>query len=434
MRNLFRLTIAVVASWAVLQSPNILAQEISKSYFSKGVEYSRNGDCEKALKEFKLASHGGMNEPKLHYNMGVCEYKLNHYPEAKRAFGKAGESKEFFWLAEYNIGLVEKAGKNAQLANTYFQNVYDHSPDSKLHNLAGYQLGLQGTGDNYNIHAWSSLFYTSFGHDDNIVDPLQQANNRGDSFFDAFIYATKLLGGTPKDGVNIRLGAFTTRYQQVSVYNINQLQAGMGKTFTTGAWNNELAFDALQSTLGNIDYLRTNKLTVSTERKLNETDTVNFRYSFSNIQSLTPQNAFLDGINQKAKVTWKTQKKDNEYRLSYALEGNNRRNLNTGTTFSSYSPTRHSLEAKATMPIANQLLLEGSLNYRLSSYSNPNILAAGQTINRSDSRAMADIKIKKEMSKILEVYGEYNYTSNNSNISIYSYNRNIISIGLNAQF
>ena len=120
--------------------------------------------------------------------------------------------------------------------------------------------------------------------------------------------------------------------------------------------------------------------------------------------------------------------------MSYALEGNNRRNLNTVNTFSNYSPTRHSLEAKATTPIANKLFLEGSLNYRLSNYSDPNVFATGQTINRSDSRAMADIKIKKEMSKTLEVYVEYNYTSNNSNISIYSYNRNIISIGLNAQF
>ena len=232
----------------------------------------------------------------------------------------------------------------------------------------------------------------------------------------------------------MRLGAFTTRYQQVSVYNINQFQAGMGKTFTTGAWNNELAFDAIQSTMGNIDYLRTNKLSVTSEHKLSDTDAVNFRYSFSNIQSLTPQNAFLDGINHKAKVTWKTQKKGNDFRLSYALEGNNRSNLNVGTTFSSYSPTRHNLEAKATAPIANKLFLEGSLNYRLSNYPDPNILATGQTINRSDSRAMADIKVKKEISKALEVYVEYNYTSNNSNISIYSYNRNIVSVGLNAQF
>ena len=434
MRNILRLTIAFVVLWAALQSPNTLAQEITKSYFSKGVEYSRNGDCEKALKEFKLASNNGMNEPKLHYNMGVCEYKLNHYPEAKRAFSKAGESKEFFWLAQYNIGLVEKTGKNAKLANTYFQNVYDHSPDSKLHSLAGYQLGLQAGGDNTDIYAWSSLINTSFGYDNNIIDPAQQVNNRGDSYFNALIYTTKLLGGTPKNGVNIRLGAFTTRYQQVSVYNINQFQAGMKKTFTTGTWNNELAFDAIQSTLGNIDYLRTNKLSVSSEHKLNDTDTVKFRYSFSNIQSLNSQYIFLDGVNHKAKATWETRKKENEYHLSYALETNKRNNLNTGTTFSSYSPTRHSLEAKATTPIANKLFLEGSLNYRLSNYSDPNILATGQTINRSDSRATAGIKIKKEISKKLEVYGEYNYTSNNSNISIYSYNRNIVSIGLNAQF
>ena len=68
-------------------------------------------------------------------------------------------------------------------------------------------------------------------------------------------------------------------------------------------------------------------------------------------------------------------------------------------------------------------------------------LAQTTSTRKKEARDLANpgkneqlVSPKKEISKALEVYVEYNYTSNNSNISIYSYNRNIVSVGLNAQF
>ena len=258
MDIIYRSSIAVFFCYAIFQATNANAQDNSENYFSRGVEYSRNGNCDKALKQFTLANKTGMNDPKLHYNVGVCEYKLHHYTEAKQAFTKAGNSTEFTWLANYNIGLIEKAGNNPKLAEGYFRKVYEHTSDEKLRSLAGYQLGIQvDGGTEFKEKSWHVNTLASMGYDDNIVAPTLLASSRGDSFINALVYASGLLGGTSKNGINAKLSAFVTRYNKVNFYDTNLFQAGIGKTFLSGAWNNEIELDVFQATLGNSDYLRT---------------------------------------------------------------------------------------------------------------------------------------------------------------------------------
>ena len=435
MNNAYRSIIGIFFCFAIFQTTNAGAQDNPESYFSRGVEYSRNGDCDKALKQFTLASQKGMGDPKLHYNIGVCEYKLHYFTEAKQSFTQAGNTPEFTWLANYNIGLIEKASGNPKLAESYFRKVYEHSPDKKLHNLAGYQLGIEiDGGAGLREKSWYRSALVSLGYDDNIVDPAQLASSRGDSFINAIIYTTGLLSGTSKNGINLKLGAFTTRYKQANLYDTNLFQAGIGKTFSAAAWSNEIALDVSQSTLGSNDYLRTMKLAILSEDRLNATDALMLRYGYSNIKALALQSAFLEGISHDAKVMWKTKNNGREIRLSYTLEINNRKDLANGTTFASYSPTRHAIEAKGMAPIAANLDVEGRLNYRISQYADANILSTGQQVKRNDDRLVAAIKIKRVFSKTFELNAEYSYTDNASNITPYSYQRNLYGLGLAMQF
>ena len=55
-------------------------------------------------------------------------------------------------------------------------------------------------------------------------------------------------------------------------------------------------------------------------------------------------------------------------------------------------------------------------------------------MTRSDQRVRFKARLRRYIGKSFQLLGEYSYSNNNSNVSAYSYSRNLISLGVKASF
>lgn len=87
----------------------------SGSPYEQGVQAYRAGDARAALSHFQAAERRDGPSPALHYNLGLCHYRLKQDDEARRYFRLARQSPAFAGLADYHLALIEhRSGNTAQ--------------------------------------------------------------------------------------------------------------------------------------------------------------------------------------------------------------------------------------------------------------------------------------------------------------------------------
>jgi len=404
--------------------------------FDTGVRLFSNAEYRAALTHFVAAEKAGMKEPKLYFNMGVSHYKLGQYPLAKKAFLRAATYPSLRDLSYFNVGLVAQAENDDAQAKQWFQRVYDHTSDAKLKGLAATKLGMHsGSASTAAAKKWFAGYSLSFGYDDNIEDPsLNSVSGKGDNFANAMLYASGVLQGSYNEGVRLMATGYLQKYQDVTVYDLSMLQLKLDKSFIIGSWKNVAGVGVEQMTLGSNDYLRTAKLRLSGEKTLSATDALRLRYRYSDITSLDPLYDKLEGSRHEAEIRWRRKLSDRRFQASYEYEINDRKDYTGATTFSSYSPTRHTVELRGRVEPVPQWQLKGRLAYRNSTYADANILTSGARVTREDEQARAAVGVSRKLGKTLKLNVEYKYTDNSSNISAYTYTRNIYSVGLSGSF
>ena len=131
----------------------------------------------------------------------------------------------------------------------------------------------------------------------------------------------------------------------------------------------------------------------------------------------------------EARVIWSLPKLA-RLQAEYALEINNRDDQVSGTTFTSYSPQRQYLRIRGTMPLASTLKGSISLRYRDSRYQDRNILSDSSRIRRVEHQVDISAGVSKPWLKNTQLEAEYRYTSNQSSIARYDYNRSQIQLGI----
>lgn len=420
---------------AVLLVAGGAAQAAGEEAFATGLERFKQSDYRAALERFEAAQAAGMEQPKLDYNIGVCQLKLDNYARARRAFLRSAQHPPLRDLSHYNIGLAETARGNDAEAKKWFRLVYNESDSAKLRALAKRRLDDAGQADAETAKRWFAGFSIAYGYDDNIEDPVQAgAADKGDSFTKLLLYTSGLLQGTNDDGIRLGLSGYFLRYQDVSAYDLNLLQARLDKRFSAGNWRNSIGVALEQTSLGNNDYLQTAKLTLSGELPLSARDELRLRYRYSSIASQDVLYDKLEGSRNEAQVRW--QRKESGYRLraSYEYEVNDREDYRGATTFTSYSPVRNTFELRGDRDISANWELGGRLGYRNSRYADANVLADSSEVTRDDDRLLAGAELSRSLGGGLKGYLEYKYTDNDSNIDAYDYTRNLYSIGLAGSF
>lgn len=408
---------------------------LGEAEFSHGIAQYKKEKYSTALSSFSAAKKAGMDEPKLDFNLALCHLQLNQYDQARQYFLEAATHKPLADLVHFNIGLLELRRGDRDEARKWFVEVQDKASSPKLSSLASQRLAQieQTSPMAFSPDIWDNGYRIHFGYDDNIEDPaLAGVVDKGDTFVSAMIYASRSAGGN--EGFRLRMVGFMQHYDTVRLYDLNLLQLSLDKGFALSEWRNLVGVELEGTTLGGNNYLQTSKLHLSGRLPFSEMDNLWLRYRYSAISAMTTSYDYLAGERHELEARWQHQRKDVNLQASYEIEWNDRNDYQGTTVFSSYSPTRHTVDLRADVTLSPGWELENRLAWRMSGYNDENVLADSSRVKRSDERLMLSLGINHALSDRLEVGFEYRFTENHSNIATYHYTRNIYTVGISGSF
>ncbi len=423
-----RQVITILLALAI--SSQALAQTSAETYFSKGMDAFRAGSFEVALAAFEKARNEGMAHPSLYYNMGVSAYRLARYKVARENFLEAAAHDQLKQVAHYNLGLIAlKAGERDE-AITWFDSALDGDND-KIRALAVTQLNKLAQSPARNGYG---VIGVSLGSDDNVVDPnATTTTDEGDEFVELFAAGSYIVGAR-NDGWRFDGSLYQLNYSQVDDFDISALRLGVGRIFTLGHWRAEAGGSGERSTLGQDDYLATNTLELKSQRALGDKARLRLRYRFDSITALDSGYDYLEGQRHRTEVETSRDFEQLRLRVAYEYEANDRNNLKNGTTFSNYSPDRHTVTLRGDVRLSTNWRLDSRLGYRSSEYDEPNQLLDGTSVSRSDDQLRFSLRAEGNPSGEWRLFAELDHTENESNINVFDYERNIISAGVTWAF
>ena len=387
-----------------------------------------------ALAKFEAARQAGMDEPRLDFNLALCHLKLAHYDQAKDYFLSAARYKPLEGLVSFNIGLLELQRGQPEEARKWFANVRDNAVEAKLRELAGQRLVLLERASAIDeVAIWTNGYRVHTGYDDNIEDPtLIGTTDKGDNFTSAMVYGTYSQNGD--SGINFGLIGFLQHYQSIQAYDLDLVQLFLDKGFVTGDWSNRFGGEMENTTLGGDPYLQTTKLYISGKLPLTVMDELRIRYRYSAIADLSQAYDYLAGNRQELEFRWQHKRPGIQLQAGYEFESNDRNDYTGTTIFSSYSPSRHTIDLRAEKNLNREWRVDGRINWRTSLYTKENILPDSSHIQRADDRLMLTFGVDYALSNSLDIGFEYKFTENHSNIDTYHYTRHIYTVSISGTF
>jgi tetratricopeptide (TPR) repeat protein len=149
-----------------LSAPAGSAPADAESAFAQGAELFRAEDYAAAIQYFRQARDAGLPGPAVHYNIGVCAYRLGEYAEASAAFEAVTTYYEMAPLAYYNLGLVELERGRSGAAQQWFQRARVTTDDPQLQAMADRML-RPASGASLPSR-WYGILLAEAGYDDNV--------------------------------------------------------------------------------------------------------------------------------------------------------------------------------------------------------------------------------------------------------------------------
>lgn len=283
---------------------------------------------------------------------------------------------------------------------------------------------------------WTGILSASVGNDDNVTladDSNVVASNEGDLFLDVLAAAGSYLSGNQDDGIRFDGTFYNREYDTEDGFNLSLVDASIAYHKKLGDWNGRFGVKYSYIEFGGDPYQGIYDLSAEGRRKINDNTELRIRYRYSDINSESSQFDNTDGDRQDVRIEGRFKSDKNRYLLSYNFETNDRNDLQTATTYTSSSPVRHTIRANAKIPLAGKWGSEFDLRWRGSRYKDDNV-TAGSSTRRDDDRLTAKAGLNYALNKKVEIYADYAYTDNNSNISSYDYKRNEVSMGVNYLF
>lgn len=436
----FKLLIITVIIMTGFSSPVFSAlSATAESAFNLGAESFTKKDYSSAVKAFEQAEANGMQTPALYYNLASSYYKAKQYEKAREYFLKVREFEQMRDLADYNLGLVSLKQNDKKTAENLFYGVVKKSSDKKLVTLAETNLKditpKSKPVSSWTTKKWSAYLSASLGYDDNVnFAPLGITNEISSSFSEFLASGDYLFSGDRKNGWLAEAYFYSIKYYDIDapitdLYDEYEFGIGIKKNLQINRdWRALFSLDASKINYAGEDYQTIAKISAEARKSLSSNERLNLRYSYEDINSDNLLFDYLEGWRQKIRAEYRLYRKSDNSRIYYELELNDRNDLSIAAGDFSYSPTRHVIRGRYTELISSKWLLTGDLAYRFSDY--PTTANQDRQDNRFKAAAYADYRFTRDV----KLRAKAEYTNNNSTEDIFTYNRLIYSLGINAFF
>lgn len=429
------LTLAILLAISVLMP--VKADEAHDLY-DAGIQAFEQEDYRQALELFRRAQSLGMDEPRLHYNLGVSHYRLDALDEAEAEFRQAAQAPTLAALSYYNLGLIALRRADTTAAGSWFRQALDDSDNPRLRNLALQMLErLDQPSAAEPAPSWLTFVHAAVGHDSNVLlisdDNILSSSENGDAFFEIFAHAGRALGrGSTSRTLEGNASLWLLRHMELSAYDMSMARAGInlghaGKEwdFITGAHAAFTLLDAEPFTVESTLDLHANRGLPGGQLRLN--------YELGRIDSPDDLYAYLEGWRHRinGRLLWR----DDAARLQlhYQYEYNDREDLE-GARFTSFSPTRNTVRLAAEVPVSARIEFHAELQVSRSRYRDPHQIDETTRVRRIDDRMVALLRAARPLADGGELSLEYRYTDNQSSLAIYEYRRHRWMLGLHLPF
>jgi tetratricopeptide (TPR) repeat protein len=426
----------------------LLSNAYADEAYDLGVAAFNRGAYEEAVDHFLAAQGGNPNDPDLQYNLGASYYKLGRYEEAGQAFLEVIKYPEMAPLAYYNLALVAARLNQPNHVISWLQRAIDSSDNPKLQSLAHTMLERYSSGEESpevpsdsrpEASPWWGFVTGKLGYDSNVIllsdNQTLSTSERDDLFVDVSGYINRRFPQAENDlRVNVDASAYIIKYQDIGGYDVDSLRLGGSVGKALSDWFAEAGAHMAYTFLDGNEFTLEPQFSMSANRWLKPgRSRLRLHYEISHINPLDDLYGYLSGWRHKtdARMTWIHG--EQQLHLMYQLEANYREKLFT-PRFTSYSPIRNSLRLLAETPVNNTLDAAIEVQYYYSHYLNPNELADGSFITRSDDRLSATARLTHRFRGGNELSIEYRRIDNKSNIDDYDYAQYLTMLGLLLSF
>jgi len=401
-----------------------VAAQDAETLFAAASAAFEDSDYLQALALFQNARDAGIQGPSVHYNIGVCQYRLGNYAGAENAFRTVADGYPAMrGLALYNLGLVRlRQGRDAEAAQLFSQ-ARDDSSDQKVTQLAETMLQrMTPAARATRPPRWRSMADFNIGYDDNVALIDEASLPAGQSVDSAFTELFGAISGplTNVPGFRFDGSAYAVSYADAGEYDQVALRLGGAYQWTTADWYIEAGPHLNRSTLDGDGFEQRLGADLRLWRALTSSTSLSIRFSHHEIDSVESRFAFIDGSREQFQILWNRRGQAGRVTLGYDLELNDRDNA-------SVSPTRNRLWARYRYNASPEWAADVRLALRSSSYDD-------LTVVRDEDLADLSLGYVRHLSDGWQLSGRYRWSDNDSNIGFFAYSRNRLTIGLTKNF
>jgi tetratricopeptide (TPR) repeat protein len=393
--------------------------------FSNGSKAFASGDYLKALAYFEEAKNAGVEGPAIHYNLGVCHYRLQSYSQAEAEFRLVADRyPKMRALAEYNIGLVLLAEDRAAEARRQFELARQTSTDEKITRLA--EAMLRRTGPSSvpleTSPRWVSGVDLNVGHDDNVALLDDASLPAGQSTDSAFTELLAVVSGPLKSGPGLRFDGslYAVNYADAGEFDQTAARVGGAYRWTTGAWRMEAEAHFTDSTLDGDAFEHRLGAGISLKRPLSPATTLGLSLVHEAVDSGNSRFAFLEGSREQLGVSWDRYGANGRLTLGYRYESNDR-------SSPTVSPTRNGASLRYRYTMSPVWMADLSFAFRKSVFDDANT-------PRDEERTDVSVGLRRRFSRTWHLNGTYLWSDNRSNVTAFTYTRQRLSLGVSKDF
>ena len=395
------------------------AAAASDDSWQQGLHAFQQNDYESALVFFHSARDAGQGGPAVHYNIGVCQYKLARYLDAKKTF-ELIESRfpEFLALAEYNLGLVALKLNRNDDARQHFRKSYDLSTDDEtLRTLSATMLGRTEPESEISPSWYGAIGFRA-GYDDNVAlrDELGLPLGTTAESPVADFYGS--LGIPFTDGGEFRFdaGLYAVRYFDTDEFDQNAVRAGVLYDHHHGQWRTRAGVHAGYGTLGGDGFDQTGTLSLRLDRRLTQSSSLGIRYRYDEISAAESLFSGIEGSRQRIDAGYRWYSADRSLLVNFQVESNDRADPGV-------SPTRNKLRIDYRFTPLTGWGYEAGAEYRSSDYDDLDP-------KRTEDLITLKLGISRMLNEDWQILAEYLYSDNDSDDSTFTYDRNRLTLAL----
>lgn len=430
-----RLLFLVLGLAALLSGARSYAAGKAETAYAAGVTAFRAGDYLHALDDFLQAHTAGYRGAQLDYSLGATYYRLGRYAEARSEFESLRSVPTLAALMHYNLGLIASAQDNPSVARQEYRAAYDSATQANIRQLAASQLArfaspaprpLRGFG-------YADL---SAGYDDNVALAPQSGvalpSRQGSSLVSVLAGGAVQLAGTYANGLQVSGSYYGTDYQRLSQYDETMLSLGSEYGRASGSWSLRAGVLGSDVSLGGAAFESLGTAQLKAGKQLASNNHLTAGYQYQHIFADRSYD-YLGGWQQQVFVQDEITAPGYTATFGYRHETNRRHDLTLETEFLSASPSRNRLYAQLAVHATDVLDWDIGLVYEKSRYDNPDVLvndSATATIERSDRLFIGKLGIEYRLVPGWRIKAEYRYLSNASNVGMYAYRSNRLSLSL----